>query len=192
LKGRADWSPGGAVPCLHDLSVIPEVELIFGAVALAPGEYRVVKGERMEFGVTYSDWGKAGPLFFFAGTGALDPEKKRSILSFADISDKGRWLAHGRIDDNQIATAKAWFTYQRSIFARMPFKPSQVVHQTVHLRNPSDWPAVERVAQIVFEGRIPATTVVPVDSMGFYFRDTPTPELLEPLRMEIQLEGIVE
>ncbi len=177
---------------INDPSVIPDVHLIAGGIALLPGRYQAEAGMAIGRPLvgTYAAWKKAGIFWFSPGCPAVDTVRKRSILSFGDLTDNGRFLAQGRIDDMQMIMAKAWHLYQNELFGVLPFKPSQVVHQTVYLLRPSDWPAVERVASIVFDGHIPPTTVVPVDDIAFVYRDTPTYELFGPELLEIELCGV--
>ncbi len=62
---------------------------------------------------------------------------------------------------------------------------------TLILKNASDWPAVQRISNIVFNGRIPPTTVVPVDEMVFYWKyRMGVPESVGGERVEMQTWGI--
>ena len=177
----------------YDLSAIPEVEIIWGGVGLLPGEYRKeVLKDTIPFSVgTYSAMTKAGPLFFTGGLG-VDIKKKEHIYSFANFPGRERFLAQGCIDQLQPVMAKALHCYHRAL-EKAGTSPDKIIHQTVYLKNLSDWPAVQRISSIVFNGRIPSTTVIPVDEMVFYYRyRMPVPEAIGGETVEIQTWGLTK
>ena len=61
--------------------------------------------------------------------------------------------------------AQAWFIY-KSLEQQMHEAGtdlSKVVQQNIYVKNAYDAPAVEKIASIIYNGRIPPTTIVPVD-----------------------------
>ena len=176
---------------LCNLSIIPDVEVITGGIALLPGEYQkevLMCGAEERVG-TYAGMTKAGPLWFSAGI-PTDLVKRQHIVNFGDLTDNGRFLAQGRMDDSQLTMAKAWYTY-KFMLDEVNAKASQVVMQTIYLTNPSEWPAVERVANIIFKGRIPPTTIIPCDQIAFYWQSRMrVPQSIGGQTVEIGLWGL--
>lgn len=187
-------SPPSTSFAIYNLSNITDIETITGGLALLPGKFRKVA---LRYGAadrasTYSALVKGGPFWFHAGMIGIDLAKERNITSFAELADGGRFLAQSYIDDNQAIMAKTWHIYNYMLDG-VECKADQVIHQTVYLKNVSDWPAVERIASIVFKGKIPPTTIIPIDEAAFYWRyHVPfvPPRDCEP--MEIQLWGLTE
>ena len=132
----------------------------------------------------FPEWVKAGPFWFVAGEVGFDVVTHQPIHSFSDLSATGRLLAQGRFDDGQTAMAQTWYIYQNldRMLRDAGSDLSKVVQQTVFMRNPSEWPAVERIASIVFGGGIPPTTMVPIDDIGYY----------KELKMEIEPVALVK
>jgi len=177
----------------YRLSVIPDVEILYGGVGLLPGEYqKEVLEDTTPYSVgTYSAMTKAGPLYFTGGLG-VNVERKQHIISFADLPGNGRFLAQGCIDDNQPVMAKTLYNYHLAL-EKAKAKVNQIIHQTVYLKNPSDWPAVQMASNTVFNGHIPPTTIVPVDEMVFYWQyRMPVPESIGGENVEIQTWGLTE
>jgi len=156
---------------VYKLSIIPDVEIITGGVARLPGEYQkeAVRCTESDREGTFAGMTKVGPFWFQAGANSTNLAKQQHIVNFSDCPDEGIFLADGRIDDTQLTMAKAWWVY-KFLLDGVNAKPEQVIEQTVYLTNPSDWPGVERVANIIFKGRIPATTIIPVDENAFYWQ----------------------
>jgi hypothetical protein len=191
FKIPQDAPPSTAFGILN-FSVIPELEIITGGVALLPGEYEKIPlryGDTDRAG-TYSALTKGGPFWFHAGMIGIDLAKQRNIVSFADLGDNGRFLAQNYIDDNQAIMAKTWYIYSYML-DNVETRADQVIHQTVYLKNVSDWQAVERIANIVFKGCIPPTTIIPIDTAAFYWRyHMPFAPPMDCETMEIQLWGL--
>lgn len=177
------------------LSLIPEVESIWGGVGLLPGEYSkgVIKDTTPYSMGKFSAMTKAGPFFFTGGTGLDIPLKKeRNILSFADFPGNERFLTQNCVDDNEPLMAKTMRIYH-SALEKAGVKADKIIQQTVYLKNPSDWPAVQMVSNIVFDGRIPPTTVVPVDELVYYWQyHMEAPESIGGERVEIQTWGLTD
>ena len=175
-----------------DLSIVQNVEIITGAVALLPGEYKkqaVKCGDANRVG-TYAGMTKAGPFWFQAGMIPTDLAKRQHIANFSDCPDEGKFLAEGRIDDSQLTMAKTWFVYKYMLDG-VNAKPEQVMEQTIYLTNPSDWPAVERIANIIFKGRIPPTTIIPVDQIAYYWQSRMrVPQSMGGQTVEIGMWGL--
>lgn len=204
LFKTAKNAPSSPTFCLHNLSPISDVEWIVGGVALLPGEYHKESGKYgiTETDATLSTLTKAGPFFFFCPM-CIDRKKRKHITSLADLIDNGRFHAHSRIDASQTDMAKASYAYTHGL-QRVQAKPSQILHQTVYLLNPSRWPAYENMIRIVSKGHIPPTTIVPVDDGQYYFKyHMRTPQSIrgerlpsswweEGERPEIQCFGLTE
>ena len=174
------------------LCIVPEVEIVTGCVALLPGEY---KKEALKCGDTnrvgaYAGLTKAGPFWFSAGMSGVDLQKQTHITNFSEFGDEGRFLAEGRVDDEMTLMAKTWYTY-KYMLDEVETKASQVMQQTVYLTNPAEWPAVERVAKMIFKGRVPPTTIIPVDEMVYYWQShMSVPPSVGAERVEIGLWGL--
>ena len=194
LFKSAEKAPPSTLFGINNLSVIPEVDVITGAIAMLPGQKKSEKMMPSGYSPvgTYAAWSKAEPFWFAAGAAGIDHVRKRSILSFGDIADKGRFLAQSRVDDNQFVMSKVWHLFHDRLFGALPYKPKAVLRQIVYLTNPSFWPAVERISSLVYDGRIPPTTIVPIDDVALSYRNTPTYELMAPECVEIQLMGLTE
>ncbi|MEE9612907.1 MAG: RidA family protein [Desulfatiglandales bacterium] len=198
LREKLFKTPQNAPPAtgfgIHNLSVIPDDQIITGGVALLPGEYQkqpLRYGDADRVG-TYSSMTKGGPFWFHAGMISIDLVNLKNIVSFADLADNGRFLAQNYIDDSQAIMAKTWYIY-RYMLDNVDAKASQVIHQTVYLKNASDWPAVERIANIFFKGHLPPTTIIPVDTVAFHLRyHMPFVPPADCETMEIQLWGLTE
>lgn len=175
----------------YSLSVIPEVKEIWGGVGLLPGEYtrEVIEKPAAYVVGRYSGISIAGPFFFTGGVG-LNIPKKQNIISFADFPGNERFLAQGCVDDNQPIMAKALRIYHTAL-EKAKVRAEQIVHQTIYLKDASDWPAVQRISNIVFNGRIPPTTIVLVDEMVFYWHyRMRAPESIGGETVEIQTWGL--
>ncbi len=177
----------------YSLNVMPDVKIVIGGVGLLPGEY---KKESAVFSTVtdavsiYSCVTKAGP-FAHGGDVGYNVPKQASFVSFADLGDNGRFLAQSRIDSKHPIMTKSWHIYHKA-FADAGVKADQVVHQTVYLKNPADWPAVENIARIVFGNHIPPTTVIPVDEIAFYYQYHMTvPESIGGEMVEMRFQYII-
>ncbi len=189
----------------YNLSAVREIESIIGGIALLPGKYYKETGG---YGATETDavlatLQKAGP-FFISTPLSIVREKRRHIVSFADFTNNGRFLAQSRIDDSQLSMARAWHCYNFWLEKAAEFKASHILHQTVYLIHPSTWPAYENICRVVFNGRVPPTTIVPIDEAQYSWRyQARTPQSLrgervspalweEGERVEIQTLGLTE
>lgn len=205
LWGSATNSPSQPGFVYRNLSVVPEIQWLASGIALLPGKYRP---ERGGFTMTESDGTiatiqKAGPLFICTPLTILRA-KHQHVTSFADFADDGRLQAHSRIDASQASMARAWYCYKFWLDKAAQFKASHILHQTVYLIHPTVWPAYENVCRIVFNGRIPPTTIIPVDGSQYFWKyQARTPDSLrgarqspglweEGERVEIQTWGLTE
>lgn len=166
---------------MRNLSVIEEAVVNTDAVALLPGPSRREVDVVPERTVGFQPmWIKADPFCFVCGELGLIPAEHQSILSFSDLTDNGRFLAQGRFHDvHTDVMSQAWSIYQ-SLAQQMREAGSdlsKVVQQMIFVRDVFDYLAVERIASIVFQNRIPPTTMVPVDDIGPY----------NNLRLEIEI-----
>lgn len=172
----------------YSLSPIPDVEIIWGGIALLPGEYQKepTSYSRDKPVGLYSRLIKAGPIAYAGGSGFRATEQK-GFIAFSDLADKGRFLAQSRIGNNHPIMTRAWHIYSNSL-AKAGVEASQVIHQTIYLKNPSEWPAVESIARVIFDGRIPPTTIVPVDEFPFYWQYHPESKVEDMIEMQLRLK----
>jgi enamine deaminase RidA (YjgF/YER057c/UK114 family) len=167
---RGALSPSREVmPASSSLAIsalAPHARLGYEAIALVPDLHT-----RKDVG---SDPGRAtryyvfsvrgGPLVFTFGELPVDMETRRVIEGFDQLDEPGRLLPFGRIHPESGIQARAWFVYQRhrAHLAAYGAAFPDVVHQTVFLSDPAEYPALERVATLFFGPELPPTTVVPI------------------------------
>ena len=170
FKNLSEDVPPNTAFGIRNISVIEEAMIVGDAVALLPGEYHKEVGMGGSAGIQ-PVWSKAGPFWFVSGDLGWNRAKHESIHSFSDLTDAGRFLAQGRFHDvHTEVMAQAWYTYQ-SLDRQMHDAGSElakVVQQNLYMRDVSEYLAVERIASIVYQGRIPPTILVPVDDIGPY------------------------
>ena len=139
-----------------------------GATALippkGPGEYRkeISLAPHGNTGF-YLPAVKAGLLVFTAGEVSLDLSVPCFVNRFSDIKDEGRFLQYGRCHEEKPIMVQAWNIYQqlKSYVEHYSSSMQDVVHQTLYMLNPADYPALERIATLFYGSKLPPTTVVP-------------------------------
>jgi enamine deaminase RidA (YjgF/YER057c/UK114 family) len=145
--------------------------LMYDGVALLPGEWKKGGEIRPEFEMSHLPMTqRAGPLVFTTGYIAMDKSTHTPAQRFAQIGGAGRLFGLTRLDDAEPIFAEAWYIYRTvaELLDKAGSDVSRVVHQYVLLRDVSHYAAIERVANVVFKGRLPATTVVGTVNIGAY------------------------
>jgi enamine deaminase RidA (YjgF/YER057c/UK114 family) len=145
--------------------------IMYDGVALLPGEWKKGGEVRPEFEMSHLPMTqRAGPYVFTTGYIAMDKTERAPVHSFRQISDAGRLLGFTRLDGDEPILAETWHIYR--VIARLleaaGSSMSRVVHQYVLLRDVSHYAMVERVANVVYRGKLPATTVVGTVNIGAY------------------------
>jgi enamine deaminase RidA (YjgF/YER057c/UK114 family) len=107
---------------------------------------------------------KAGPFVFTAGEVAIDTTVPTLINDFPYLKDEGRFLPYGRVHEYKSIMAEAWYIYQllKSYTEANHSSMENVVHQSVYMVNPADYPAVERIATLFYGSKLPPTSLVPI------------------------------
>ena len=160
-------------------SVIEDCKIIADGIALSPGtnQKKMIGSEEptMEYCNVVT---RGGPYCFISGSLAMDTAKHSVVRSLADLGPRGLLLKQHMIHGKERAVAQAWRTYANvdAALKEVGSGLDKVVHQNIFLSDASDYLAVERVAEIVFEEGPPPTTIIPVDGIG------PDPDIL----MEIE------
>jgi len=113
---------------------------------------------------TYLGVVKAGPLIFTVGEVAIDTKGPKLVNKFAELTDEGSFIPYGRIHPDLPIMAEGWHVYQsiKADLESFNTPMTNVVHQSVYMANPSDYPALERIATMFYGAKLPPTTVVPI------------------------------
>lgn len=130
-----------------------------------PGDYRIERVVPMHgLAGYYAPAVKAGPFIFTAGEVSIDTNVPRLVNRFEDLPDRGVFLSYGRMHEEKPILAQAWYVYEmlRSYLEAAKLTMEDVVHQSVYMVNPADFPAVERVATLFYGAKLPATSLVPI------------------------------
>ena len=155
------------------LSGDPDATAVMDSVAVVPG------GEWEKVGKTYPEivsgpipmTQQAGPLIFLTGYSGRD-QANFPIVTFDQLRDHGKLMGLAHYDDPESETmmCQAWHiyrTYQR-LLKEAGSDISRVVHQVLYLVDVSKLGALERVARVIYDGKVPPTTVIGADEIGPY------------------------
>jgi enamine deaminase RidA (YjgF/YER057c/UK114 family) len=145
--------------------------IMYDGVALLPGEWKKGGEVRPEFEMTHLPMTqRAGPYIFTTGYIAMDKVAHERVQRFPQIADAGRYFGLTRLDDEEAILAESWHIYRAIAFLleQAGSSMSRVVHQYVLLRNVAHYAAVERIANVVYGGKLPATTIVGTVNIGPY------------------------
>ena len=153
------------------LSGDPDAMGVMDSVAVVPG------GEWEKVGKTYPEivsgpipmTQQAGPLIFLTGYSGRD-QANFPIVTFDQLRDHGKLMGLAHYDDPESETmmCQAWHiyrTYQR-LLKEAGSDISRVVHQVLYLVDVSKLAALERVARVIYDGKVPPTTVIGADEIG--------------------------
>ncbi len=99
-----------------------------------------------------------------AGEVAIDTSVPRLVNGFDQLVGEGRGLAFGRIHEDKPIMAESWCIYSKlkNYIEASGATMGDVVHQSVYMVHPSEFPALERIAALFFGAKLPPTTLVPV------------------------------
>jgi enamine deaminase RidA (YjgF/YER057c/UK114 family) len=153
------------------LGVEDGLALMYDGVALLPGEWKKRGEVRAEFEMSHLPMTqRAGPFVFTTGYIAMDKRTHTPLQSFPQIDDAGRLFGLTRLDDQEPILAEAWHIYRvvAELLKQAGSDMSQVVHQYVLLRDVAHYACIERVANVMYKGRLPATTIVGTVNIGAY------------------------
>jgi len=161
-------TPSGFV--LYDqITNNPRIQRCIEFLGILPGPIRKKPTMVKDRGVGnyYALYNKVGPLWFNAGEIPGEKSTRKAYLEFSELPDAGRFMAHGRMHPS-VTMVQAWFLYQ-TLFKRLlrdaGLDMSRVVMQQIYMRDLSEYPSVERIANLTFDGKIPATSVIAVDNL---------------------------
>jgi enamine deaminase RidA (YjgF/YER057c/UK114 family) len=107
---------------------------------------------------------KSGPYVVTAGEVPVDTKVPCVVKKFADLKGEETFLDYGRVHETKAIMAEAYFVY-RELKSCMEIHGSSmgnVVHQTVYMANPADYPALERIATLFYGSELPPTTLIPI------------------------------
>ncbi|MCC7483455.1 MAG: RidA family protein [Burkholderiales bacterium] len=145
--------------------------ILYDGAALLPGKWKKGGEVRPEFEMSHLPMTqRAGPYLFTTGYIAMDKSERGPVHSFRQINGAGRLLGFTRLDGDEPILAEAWHIYGvvAELLERAGSSMSRVVHQYVLLRNVSHYAMVERVANVFYRGKLPATTIVGTVNIGAY------------------------
>ena len=155
------------------LSGDPEAVAVLDAVAVVPsGDWKKVGGTYPEIvsgpiPMTQA----AGPLIFLTGYSGRD-RANFPIVTFDQLRDHGKLMGLGHFDDPEAETmmCQAWHIYRtyEQLLKEAGSDISRVVHQVLYLVDVSKLAALERVARVIYGGKVPPTTVIGADEIGPY------------------------
>jgi enamine deaminase RidA (YjgF/YER057c/UK114 family) len=157
-----------------------DASVSFDAIAAVPGTPSEKENLLPIHGIvaTYVAATSAGPWVLTAGEVPIsvsdDPTlpRARVIKADADLIGDGLLLSLGRVHHTDHYRARAWYVYHQLAGYLRAYDATldDVVHQTVYLCDPTQYPDVERVASLYYGPTLPPTTVIPINDTS-PFRD---------------------
>ena len=107
---------------------------------------------------------KAGPYALTAGEVGIDTSVPRFMGRYSDLGDEGRFLPYGRVHEEKQVTVEAWWVYKKleTYLKASGMTMDDVVHQSVFMTQPAEFPALERIAEQFFGPKLPPTSLVPI------------------------------
>lgn len=161
---------------LRRISNDPQIKWSDEILGLLPGPIRKEPTMVPDRGVGsyYALHTRMGPLWVNAGEIPGEKSTRKAYFEFSELPGAARFLAQGRIHPHR-TMVQAWFLYQvllKRVLHEDGLDFSKVVMQQIYMRDVSQYPAVEMVAQLAFDGNIPATSVVCVDDLTAFAGDT--------------------
>ncbi len=167
FQGLQNMAPSTALPVSgvfrRDASF--EVEIIALVPSDDPTQYRKeVRLEAHPLTGFYLSAVNAGPFVLTAGEVAIDTSVPRLVNGFDQIEGAGRGLPFGRIHEDKPIMAESWCVYSKlkDYVEASGATMGDVVHQSVFMVHPAEFPALERIAALFFGAKLPPTTLVPV------------------------------
>ena len=122
---------------------------------------------------TYIGAVKAGPLIFTVGEVAIDTSVPKLVNRFSELKDDGRLVTYGRIHQELPIMTEGWHVYKSIEKDLEAFQTpmENVLHQSIYMANPADYPALERIATMFYGAKLPPTTVVPISGNTGPFKE---------------------
>lgn len=138
----------------------------FEGVAYLPrsGDVKEVRLPQADIARYYVGAVKGGGLVFTCGEVPIDGANRRLVDSNAGLPDEGRRLSFGHLETDTGIRAKAWYVYQLHVgyLKAYDLDLTDVIHQTVYLKDATEMAVVERVGTMFFGQVLPPTTFVPI------------------------------
>ncbi|SMD22924.1 RidA family protein [Kibdelosporangium aridum] len=139
----------------------------YESVAYAPrsrGGAKEVRLPQADIARFYVGAVQGGDLVFTSGEVPIDGANRRLVDSNAGLSGEGRRLSFGHVETDTGMRARAWYVYQlhTEYLKAYGLDLTDVIHQTVYLKDASEMATVERVGTMFFGPILPPTTFVPI------------------------------
>lgn len=140
--------------------------IAFESVAYLPrsGDSKEVRLPQADIARYYVGAVRGGGLVFTCGEVPIDGPDRRLVDRCAELPDEGRRLTFGHLEEDSGMRAKAWYVYRlhTEYLEAYGLDLTDVVHQTVYLKDAREMAIVERVGTMVFGRTLPPTTFVPI------------------------------
>ncbi|MFI5593024.1 RidA family protein [Amycolatopsis sp. NPDC051758] len=145
----------------------PAARIAFEAVAYLPrtgGDAKEVKLPQADIARYYVGAVRGGGLVFTCGEVPIDGADRRLVDRNAELTGEDRRLSFGHLEADTGIRAKAWYVYQLHVgyLEAYGLDLTDVVHQTVYLKDASERAVVERVGTMFFGPVLPPTTFIPI------------------------------
>ena len=107
---------------------------------------------------------QAGSLILSSGEVPIDVERRVLVDRPSRLLEGNRWLLHGHPQPGTATASQVAYIYSLLTRALECYGvgPDAVAHQTLYLTDPSELPTAMMIANHVFGGRPPPTSIVPV------------------------------
>jgi enamine deaminase RidA (YjgF/YER057c/UK114 family) len=144
----------------------PLAHIGFEGVAYLPrsGESKEIRLPQADIARYYVGAVRGGGLVFTCGEVPIDGANRRLVDRNAGLDDIARRLNFGHLEEDSGIRAKAWYVYQlhAGYLAAYGLELTDVIHQTVYLKDAREMAVVERVGTMFFGDTLPPTTFVPI------------------------------
>ncbi|MCE7002016.1 hypothetical protein LWC34_04100 [Kibdelosporangium philippinense] len=145
----------------------PGAHVGYESVAYSPRGHGGVKEVRLpqaDIARFYVGAVQGGDLVFTSGEVPIDGADRRLIDHNTGLSDEGLRLSFGHVEKDTGMRARAWYVYQlhTEYLKAYELDLTDVIHQTVYLKDASEMATVERVGTMFFGSILPPTTFVPI------------------------------
>jgi enamine deaminase RidA (YjgF/YER057c/UK114 family) len=146
----------------------PGAHIGFEGVAYVPSDPSVpgkeIKLPQAAIAGYYVGAVRGGGLVFTCGEVPIDGPGRRLVDQCSELSDSGSGLAFGHLEVDSGMRAKAWYVYRlhEEYLKAYDLDLTDVIHQTVYLKDAREIAVVERVGSMFFGTTRPPTTFVPI------------------------------
>jgi len=174
---QALYPDGTQVPASSSVTMagqLPEGAVIsYEAIALVPGHpdyHHSLRAGPSGMSTVYTAVRQAGPYVLTCGDVPIDTDSPAVITTPEQLTEEARHIGFGRLHESRVQV-QAWDVYVRHAESLGLHDSSfdDVVHQTVYMRDPEQYPALERVATQFYGERIPPTSLVPIVDTSPYW-----------------------